>query len=107
MSFVVFAVGCAIAGAAPTMDSLIVGRAICGAGGSGMYFGSMGLLTQMTSDKERPLYLNLVGITFGAGTVLGPVIGGAFAGSDATWRWAFYLYVSTLFLQKDLKCSWY
>lgn len=40
------------------MDALIVGRAICGAGDSGMYFGSMGLLTQMTSDRERPLYLN-------------------------------------------------
>lgn len=91
MSFVVFAIGCAVAGAAPTMDALIVGRAIYGVGGSGMYFGSMGLLAQMTSDKERSLYLNLVDITFGAGTVLGPVIGGAFAGSDATWRWALCL----------------
>ncbi|AEO71468.1 uncharacterized protein THITE_124439 [Thermothielavioides terrestris NRRL 8126] len=89
-SFVVFAVGCAVAGAAPNMDALIVGRAICGVGGAGMYFGSMALLTQMTSERERPLYLNLVGITFGAGTVLGPIIGGAFAASSAGWRWAFY-----------------
>ena len=50
----------------------------------------MALLTKMTSERERPLYLNLVGITFGAGTVLGPIIGGAFAESSATWRWAFY-----------------
>ncbi|KAK3936554.1 putative MFS drug efflux [Diplogelasinospora grovesii] len=89
-SFIVFAVGCTVAGAAPTIDALIVGRAICGVGGAGMYFGSMALLTQMTSERERPLYLNLVGITFGAGTVLGPIIGGAFAASSATWRWAFY-----------------
>ena len=47
----------------------------------------MALLTQMTSERERPLYLNLVGITFGGGTVLGPIIGGAFAVSSATWRW--------------------
>ena len=53
----------------------------------------MALLTQMTSERERPLYLNLVGITFGGGTVLGPIIGGAFAVSNATWRWAFYLLV--------------
>jgi MFS family permease len=57
------------------------------------YFGSMALLTQMTSERERPLYLNLVGITFGGGTVLGPIIGGAFAVSSATWRWGFYLSV--------------
>jgi MFS family permease len=56
-----------------------------------MYFGSMAVLTRMTAERERALYLNLVGITFGAGTVLGPVIGGAFAESGATWRWAFYL----------------
>lgn len=55
------------------------------------YFGSMALLTQMTSERERPLYLNLVGVTFGAGTVLGPIVGGAFAVSSASWRWAFYL----------------
>ncbi|KAI1821330.1 major facilitator superfamily-domain-containing protein [Xylaria intraflava] len=88
--FIVFAIGCAVAGSAPTMNALIVGRAICGVGGSGMYFGSMAILTQMTTEKERALYVNLVGITFGAGTVLGPIIGGAFAGSGATWRWAFY-----------------
>ena len=51
----------------------------------------MAILTQMTSERERALYLNFVGITFGAGTVLGPILGGAFAGSSATWRWAFYL----------------
>jgi MFS family permease len=88
------------------MDSLIVGRAICGMGGAGMslvnsvqlfnayicrYYGSMTLITKMTSERERPLYLNLVGIPFGGGTVLGPIIGGAFAVSNATWRWAFYL----------------
>lgn len=31
------------------------------------------------------------GLLFGIGTVAGPVIGGAFAQSDATWRWGFYL----------------
>lgn len=31
------------------------------------------------------------GLVWGIGTVLGPVIGGAFVESPATWRWAFYL----------------
>ncbi|EED21390.1 conserved hypothetical protein [Talaromyces stipitatus ATCC 10500] len=43
------------------MDALIMGCVICGLGGAGMYFGSMALLTQMTSERERPLFLNLVG----------------------------------------------
>jgi hypothetical protein len=38
---VLFEAGSAICGAAPTMDALIVGRAICGVGGSGMYVGVM------------------------------------------------------------------
>lgn len=62
----------------------------------------MALLTQMTSERERPLYLNLVGITFGGGTVLGPIIGGAFAVSSATWRWGFYLLAFFLIFMHDL-----
>jgi len=30
-------------------------------------------------------------LAWGAGAILGPVIAGAFAGSSATWRWAFYI----------------
>lgn len=35
--------------------------------------------------------MGMTGLTWGAGTILGPVIGGAFADSSATWRWAFYI----------------
>lgn len=37
----IFEVGSALCGAAPNIDALIVGRAICGLGGSGMYVGVM------------------------------------------------------------------
>ncbi|KAF5874915.1 putative mfs drug efflux protein [Botrytis fragariae] len=33
----------------------------------------------------------LVGLTWGLGTVLGPIIGDAFTDSGATWRWSFDL----------------
>jgi len=33
----------------------------------------------------------MTGAMWGLGTVLGPVIGGAFTQSSATWRWAFYI----------------
>jgi MFS family permease len=44
-----------------------------------------------TSEQERPKYMGYTGLSWGAGFVLGPVIGGAFAQSSATWRWAFYI----------------
>lgn len=31
------------------------------------------------------------GLVFGAGIICGPIVGGAFAQSSATWRWGFYL----------------
>ncbi|KAI9747457.1 MAG: hypothetical protein M1835_002104 [Candelina submexicana] len=86
-----FELGSAVCGAAPTINALIVGRAICGVGGSGMYVGVMTLLSVTTTPTERPMYIGLTGITWGLGTVLGPIIGGAFADSSATWRWAFYI----------------
>lgn len=59
-SVTLFMVGSAICGAAPNIDSFIVGRVIAGAGGNGMYLGVMTLLSVTTTDKERPVYLSLV-----------------------------------------------
>jgi hypothetical protein len=88
----IFEVGSAICGAANTMDALIFGRALAGVGGAGMYVGVMTLLSVTTTIHERPMYIGMTGLTWGAGTVLGPVIGGAFADNrHTTWRWAFYI----------------
>jgi MFS family permease len=86
-----FEAGSALCGGAPTINALIVGRAICGVGGSGMYVGVMTLLAATTTIHERPMYVGGTGLTWGLGTVLGPIIGGAFTDSSAGWRWAFYI----------------
>ncbi|KAI1405015.1 putative MFS drug efflux transporter [Hypoxylon fuscum] len=86
-----FMAGSALCGAAPNMDAEIIGRAIAGAGGSGMYFGVLTLLSVNTTVSERPFYIGLTAVSWGIGTVTGPAIGGAFAESNATWRWAFYI----------------
>lgn len=91
LSALLFNVGSALCGAAPNMDALIIGRVLAGMGGNGMYLGVMTLLSVNTSDRERPGYLSFVGLVWGIGTVLGPVVGGAFVESPATWRWAFYI----------------
>lgn len=51
----------------------------------------MNIVSAITTPIERTSYLNLVGVSWCIGTILGPIIGGAFADSDATWRWAFYI----------------
>ncbi|CAD6593992.1 MAG: hypothetical protein ASARMPREDX12_007894 [Alectoria sarmentosa] len=86
-----FEIGSAVCGAAPSMNALIIGRAIAGLGGAGMYLGVIMLLSIFTTETERPNYFAMLGGIFGIGTVLGPIVGGAFADSSATWRWAFYI----------------
>ncbi|KAI9650914.1 hypothetical protein NHQ30_000949 [Ciborinia camelliae] len=91
ISIVIFEAGSALCGGAPNMPALIVGRALCGFGGSGAYVGVMTLLAATTTIHERPIYIGSTGMTWGLGTVLGPIIGGAFTDSSAGWRWAFYI----------------
>lgn len=69
LAVVLFEIGSALCGAAPTMNALIVGRAICGLGGAGIYIGAMSILSVFTTEAERPMYLSLVGLTWGFGTV--------------------------------------
>lgn len=71
---VLFEVGSAIAGASPTMNALITGRAIAGIGGCGMYVGGLTFFSVITTPKERPMYISLVTPVWGVGTVLGPIV---------------------------------
>jgi len=86
---VIFLAASALCGAAPTMNAIIVGRVFLGLAGNGMYAGILTLLSAYTEEKERPGYLSLIGLVWGIGTVLGPVVGGAF--ERVNWRWSFYI----------------
>ncbi|KKZ65949.1 hypothetical protein EMCG_08292 [[Emmonsia] crescens] len=86
-----FEIGSAICGAAPSINVMILGRAIAGMGGSGLYVGCMTLIATSTTIAERPVYISCTGLTWGLGIVLGPVVGGAFSESSVGWRWAFYI----------------
>lgn len=86
-----FEVGSAICGASPSINVMVLGRAIAGVGGSGLYVGCMTLIATTTTLTERPMYISFTGFTWGLGIVLGPIIGGAFSESSVGWRWAFYI----------------
>ncbi|KAI9745042.1 MAG: hypothetical protein M1818_001320 [Claussenomyces sp. TS43310] len=88
---VMFEAGSALCGAAPSMNAIIVGRVWAGAGGAGMYLGTLNLVTITSTPKEQPFYVGMTGFVYGSGCILGPIVGGTLADSSATWRWAFYL----------------
>lgn len=58
LSTILFLAASALCGAAPTIEAEIVGRVFAGAGGNGMYFGLLALMSIHTTTKERPKYLS-------------------------------------------------
>ena len=88
---VLFQAGSALCGAAPTIDALIVGRVLTGAGGTGIYLGGLNHLSALCTREERGTYISGLSFCWGVGTILGPVVGGGFSLTSATWRWGFYI----------------
>lgn len=88
---VLFQAGSALCGAAPSMNALIVGRVLAGAGGTGIYLGGLNHFSALTTREERGTYITGIGFVWGIGSILGPVVGGSFSISSATWRWGFYI----------------
>ena len=81
-----FVVGSAVVGSAKNAATLIVGRTLQGIGGGGMEALCEIILTDITTLKERPLYIGLLGLMWAGGSVLAPIVGGLFS-QYVTWRW--------------------
>ncbi|KAI0766215.1 major facilitator superfamily domain-containing protein [Trametes elegans] len=88
----IFILGSAISGAAQSMNMLIAGRAVHGAGTGGILTLSQIILSDLVTLQERGTYNGLFGLTWALGGGVGPVVGGALA-KHTTWRWLFYLNV--------------
>lgn len=82
-----FEIGSVICGAAPNSIAFIIGRAIAGLGGAGIFSGVTIIMITMVPLRKRPMFQGLFGMVFGLASVLGPLVGGAL--TDAvSWRWA-------------------
>ncbi|KAL9636714.1 MAG: hypothetical protein Q9164_002653 [Protoblastenia rupestris] len=85
----VFELGSLICGIARNSMALIVGRAIAGWGSAGILTGSFVVVAHAVPLQRRPVFTASVGVMFGLGAILGPLLGGVFT-DLVTWRWCFY-----------------
>ncbi|EXA01913.1 major facilitator superfamily domain-containing protein [Fusarium oxysporum f. sp. albedinis] len=86
----IFEVGSLICGVAPDSVTLIVGRAIAGVGGAGIFAGALTILAFSVPLHKRPIYTGLVSGMWGISSVAGPLLGGLFT-DKVSWRWCFYI----------------
>ncbi|KAJ3193974.1 hypothetical protein HK101_003727 [Irineochytrium annulatum] len=89
-AIIIFEIGSAICGASTSMEMLIVGRGVAGIGGGGIFSLVLIIISDIVSIQNRGKYQGIVGAVFGLASVIGPVIGGAFA-DHISWRWCFYI----------------
>ena len=85
-AFVLFGIGSIVFATAPTMRVAILGRVLQGMGGGGLDVLSEVIVADITTLKERALWIGLLSIPMATGCILGPVIGAVFS-EYATWRW--------------------
>ncbi|MDQ7809829.1 MFS transporter [Amycolatopsis sp. A133] len=81
-----------------SMYELAAFRAVQGLGAGGLMSLAMTIIGDVVPPRERPRYQGYILAVFGLSTVLGPVLGGFFAGFDtlggiAGWRWVFLINV--------------
>ena len=90
LGFVVFTIGSALCGFAGNAAALILFRVIQGSGAAMMIVNSVAILTEVFPPNERGRALGINAITWAAGGVLGPILGGIILNSG-NWRWIFFI----------------
>jgi EmrB/QacA subfamily drug resistance transporter len=94
----VFVVGSMLCGLSQNMYELAAFRAIQGIGAGGLMALALTIIGDIVPPRERARYQGYFLAVFGTASVIGPILGGFFAGQDqilwvAGWRWVFYLNV--------------
>jgi EmrB/QacA subfamily drug resistance transporter len=98
ISISIFVVGSLLSGTADSMYQLAVYRGVQGLGAGGLMALAITILGDLVAPRERARYQAYFLAVFGTSSVLGPVVGGFFAGADTIlgitgWRWVFLINV--------------
>ena len=86
----IFLVGSALCGVAQTMPQLVVFRAVQGVGAGGIFPIALSTVGGLVPPRDRGRYMGLIGATFAAAAILGPLLGGVIV-DNVSWRWIFFL----------------
>jgi EmrB/QacA subfamily drug resistance transporter len=94
----IFIVGSALCGIAHSMYQLAAFRAFQGIGAGGLFPLALAIMGDIIPPRERARYQGYFMAVFATASVLGPVVGGFFAGQTSLlgisgWRWIFYINV--------------
>ena len=85
-AIVIFGVGSLICAVAQNSTTFVVGRAIAGVGGAAVATGAFVILAFAAEPRIRPGLVGMMGGVYGLSSLLGPIVGGAFA-EKVSWRW--------------------
>jgi EmrB/QacA subfamily drug resistance transporter len=94
----IFIIGSMLCGMSQNMYELAAFRAIQGVGAGGLMSLALAIIGDIVPPRERARYQGFFLAVFGTASVIGPILGGFFAGADTIlwvdgWRWVFYLNV--------------
>ncbi len=94
----IFIVGSLLCSFATSMPNLALYRAVQGLGAGGLFSLALAIIGDIVPARERARYQGYFLAVFGTSSVLGPVIGGFFAGAGSIfgitgWRWVFLINV--------------
>ena len=92
LGIAVFTAASAVAALAPSIEVLVMARAIQGAGGAMIMPLSLTLLSAAVPPERRNVALGIWGAIGGAAVALGPLVGGAVT-SGWSWQYIFWLNV--------------
>ena len=89
-AILIFLAGSLVSAMAPSMLVLIVGRAIQGAGGGGLFALAQTVIGDLVPPRERARYAAWIAGTWAVASITGPLLGGTFA-EHLHWSLIFWI----------------